>query len=362
MAYAFYRTCTVDHTQCGSSDASGFQVKVSLSASDIKTSAHGGTIQHTVTSNGQTVPADLAFFADADLTSVLPFEVESYDGTNGVINAWARTDLSHTVDTVFYMGYDDASVTTFQGDIAGTWPAPYAGVWHLPNGTALAATGSTATPHNGTITGATAVAGVTDGAATFAGGTDKLDFGASADFAFGLLESFTISLWMKTANNATTFLFGVYDGTVPGSDYLFAQLNSPGLQFFLHGGAINHSVNLADDVWHNLTGIYDVSLFQLRLWIDGVQVDLLSSASSQSVPGTPLTAGNDAAGAIPPYVGAMDEIRVYRGVLSDDWILTDYNNQKPSATFLTIGDQTPFGPPPVTGTFPQCLCLNVMGL
>ena len=39
------------------------------------------------------------------------------------------------------------------------------------------------------------------------------------------------------------------------------------------------------------------------------------------------------------FVGSLDEIRVSKTVRSANWLTTEYNNQKPSSTFLTVGSE-----------------------
>src|SRR5665213_1586753 len=108
MAYAFSRSLTIDHTQCGSSDSSNFAVLVKLDSSNagttMKTVANGGHIQNTVTQSGGnavTMPADLIFTSDSGGTTKVPWEIDSYDGTNGILWAWVKlATVSHTSNTV----------------------------------------------------------------------------------------------------------------------------------------------------------------------------------------------------------------------------------------------------------------------
>src|SRR5579872_5586228 len=163
MAYAYKRTITVDHTKCGSSDSSNFAVLVKLDSSNcgttMKTVGNGGHIQNTITQSGGsavTSPADAIFTSDAAGTTQIPYETDYYDGTNGVWWVWVKVaTLSHSSDTVFYLYYDDATVTTQQNtgsySPSNVWDSNYSAVWHLPNGSSLNATDSTSNANNGTI-------------------------------------------------------------------------------------------------------------------------------------------------------------------------------------------------------------------
>jgi hypothetical protein len=56
--------------------------------------------------------------------------------------------------------------------------------------------------------------------------------------------------------------------------------------------------------------------------------------------------GDNASGSGTHWDGLYDEVRWSvdaSAVRSADWILTEYNNQKPASTFLTWGTLTPVG-------------------
>jgi hypothetical protein len=140
MAYAFVRSITLDHTKCGSGDSTNFPVLVSITAQTwLKTVANGGNIQNTATVNSITVPTDLVFASDQVLSSLLSWEVEFYDAVAGTIIAWVKVaTVSSSTDTVFYVGYGDSGVTTFQGGALGAaWDSHYIAIYHFGNGTTL---------------------------------------------------------------------------------------------------------------------------------------------------------------------------------------------------------------------------------
>jgi hypothetical protein len=389
MPYVYKRTLTCDHAQCGTGNSTDFPVLVRVTNATLALVSSGGHVNNTTTSNGQTVPADLAFFSDAVLSSALSWEVESYDGTTGTLVAWVKIPtLSHTADTVFYLAYSDPSVTTFQGDVNATWNSAFKGVWHLPNGTTLAAKDSTANAHDGAISGPTASVGNTDGAASFAGtGTNKLSFGASADWNFA--GSFTASCWIKVSVDADGFILGINNGvgtfafeltqTHFGGDGLFWGVNGASVQ-------AHYFVSVADGQWHHVVGTWDSGTQVPTVYLDAASVAsgtaLGAFAGSSSIA---LTAGNDAGnvGVFGLYAGLLDEVKVSNVLRSTDWITSEYNNQVPASTFLTLGseDVTAYtlsagsGAYTVTGTrtrliwsgaatgvFPQAMAIAIMGL
>src|ERR1017187_5656186 len=115
-AWSYCRTIAVDHTQVGAADSSAFPVLVSISHTTFKTVANGGHINNTVTQTGGnavTTPAGLIFATPPAGSTKLPWEVESYDATNGILIAWVQVPtVSHTADSSFNVLYGDAGVTT----------------------------------------------------------------------------------------------------------------------------------------------------------------------------------------------------------------------------------------------------------
>jgi hypothetical protein len=90
-----------------------------------------------------TVPADFIVASDACATKI-PFEWETYGASTGVVNLWAQApSLSSSSNTVLYLCWGASGVTTFQGNVSGTWDPNFLAVYHLPNGSTLSGTDST---------------------------------------------------------------------------------------------------------------------------------------------------------------------------------------------------------------------------
>ena len=350
MAYAFFRTCTADHTQGGASDSTDFPVSVVFTDTTMKPVGSGGHIQHTVSSNGQTVPADLAFFSDAGLTTLLKFEIESYDATAGTIVAWVKIPtLSHTVDTVFYMAYDDTGVTTFQGDVNGTWNSGFKGVYHLANGTTLSLLDSTGganalTNHNAV----TADAGQVDGSATFVAASSQY---LSATAGFSGVTALTASFWTigpagaglatgvisKGTGGFSDFIITRADNIIVGSPVLFYMQNSIGGNT---GNVLTTAVvwDLVTPTWHQFALTWDGTT--VRTYVDAVADVTASLTGTLNTSDTTLAFG---AYSVPTnyFGGTLDEIELSNVARSADWVTATFNNQKASQTFLAVGAETP---------------------
>ena len=69
------------------------------------------------------------YFADADKSTLLDFEIESYAADNGAVVAWVRMpSLNAGHDAELYLGYEDGKAN--RSDASAVW-ASYRHVWHL---------------------------------------------------------------------------------------------------------------------------------------------------------------------------------------------------------------------------------------
>lgn len=136
--YTYRRTITIDHTKVPNTVQTNFPVLISGTYSYLATVANGGKVEN---GNGY----DVIFTSDSDCSIKLNHEVETYNADSGAGNYWVKVPtVSHTSDdTVFYMCYGNASITTDQSNKAAVWDSSYKGVWHLPNGTTLTVGDST---------------------------------------------------------------------------------------------------------------------------------------------------------------------------------------------------------------------------
>src|SRR5208283_5187974 len=110
--YTHVRPITIDHTKVPNTDQSNFPVLISGVYPFLATTANpNGQVQN---ANGY----DIIFTADYAGTTQLDHEIESYDPATGTINMWVRLPvLSHTCNTVIYVAYGNAAVTTSQENI-----------------------------------------------------------------------------------------------------------------------------------------------------------------------------------------------------------------------------------------------------
>lgn len=361
MSYAYHRSLTIDHTQCGTSDSSSFAVLVKLDSSNVgttmKTAANGGHIQNTVTQTGGnpvTMPADLIFTSDAAGANKLPWEIDFYDGTGGTLWAWVQlSTVSHSSNTVFYVYYDDPTVTTQQNVSSfapsAVWNSNYTDVYHIPDGNTLY--GNDSTVNNVALvsnTGVTAGTGKIDGGVVTPGG--QLYF-TNSILPTNFPGSFIVSCWVKTTSNNSGFLqiqggsnvmaivFGIGSyGAGALTSHCFDPLTNDDNGTSVH---INGTVVIDDGNWH-LVHLVRNTGSNIQSYVDG-NLDgttTFTSTAQFSVQNKFLFLCGWAG--VTSIAGTIDEARLFNGLPTStaNWILTEYNNQNNPESFVTAGSET----------------------
>jgi len=173
---------------------------------------------------------------DSGCTSNLAWEVEKYGTSSGELEAWVKMPQLSNGGTTFYMCYGKSSISSFQSTASAVWSNGYAGVWHLPNGSALSGIDST-THANGTPEGnPTAVAGVVDGAASFNASND-INMGTNS--VLTITGPLSISAWVKPSaaclapTQGCGFLGNSNWGGAPGHGYHLGWYTGAGLYFII---------------------------------------------------------------------------------------------------------------------------------
>jgi RHS repeat-associated protein len=347
--YSYQRAIIIDHTKVPNTDQSDFPFLFSTTDPTLATTANGG---HVSSSNGY----DIIFSTDPGGLTKLDHELEEYNPATGQVIAWVRIPaLSHTTDTILYMFYGNASITTSQQNPSGVWDANYTGVYHLANAATGIAADSTAYNNNSTLTSVLAATGEIDGAGSFNGVSSFMQIPA-ADFpsyptSGSTTTRFSASFgtWFKTAFAGT--ILGQTDGTEPGGNPSAWQpvlyIDAAGLlraSLFSHGGTTDQIVTSTpynDNNWHFAVDTYTNGIEEL--YVDGQlagsqQVAELGYNSTYAYfAGTGETNSWPAAnGSWLYFNGALDEVKVSNIARSADWIQTEFSSQSSPSTFYAL--------------------------
>lgn len=351
MAFTGSRTVTIDHTKCGATNSTDFPVLFAGTYAYLATVANGGSV---TSSSGH----DICFFSDSGLTTALDWELVEYDPATGKIEAHVRVGtLSASTDTVFYLGFGDSGITTFQGDVAGTWNSAYKLVAHLPNGTSLTANDSTSNANNGTVTNAVAAAGKIGGGASFDGAGDSINFGSGS--SLDTLTTQTIEMWIKRGSVSTTTDQHIAskewnDGSGFGGWWFYLRRDSDGT----HGGKLKFGRGWSGSTyesalwrastklnsttpWYHCVVTYDAGSTSNNpiIYLNGVA----ETTTNEQAPSGTLKSDNpynvrmgEGSYGENDYNGQQDEFRVSNVVRSADWVLATYNNHNDPSTFYAI--------------------------
>lgn len=335
---AFARPITIDHTKVPNTDQTNFPVAVSGTYTYLRTTANGGNVEN---NNGY----DIRFYSDSGLTTLLNWETERYISNTGEVVFWVKIPtLSHTVDTVIYMGYGDNTVGSFQGGATGSvWDSNYQSVLHMVNGVTVTGADSTSNAKNATNVGATATTGQIGGGANFSAQRMTMtDINSVGDF--------TVELWgLYTGANAQFFSFENYPAS-PRQN-LGVSAYCPGctnkMVFSIHDGAGHGTDDFLTpktaNVYHRYTAKRSGS--NAYLYVDGVLYDTIAGVPGvynfvHMHLGAQYYSGN-----IQDWLyGKMDEFRISNIARSDDWELTSYNNQSSPSTFYSVGSESIHAP------------------
>jgi subtilase family serine protease len=327
--YSYAGTITVSYLEVPSANLTNFAVLVSGTYPALATTANGGQVTN---SNGY----DILFTSDAAGMQPLPFERAIYSPTTGQVVFWVQVPtLSSTANTVFYVFYGNAAVTTDPSNKTGTWDSYYAGVWHLDNDAAnTLVSDSSSQGNNGTAaadTNTKTTTGVVGSALSFNGSTDLVTTSVVSG------KTFTWEAWV----NSSVMTSGRYQSilTLAGSSYMLMDLyggadslwSSDGL-----GGATLGGTGLANNTWYHVVFVRsgDSSASGYTMYVNGVLKGQTSSGVWSSTADLTMGARLDTAGQ--NLDGVLDEVRVSSTVRSANWIATEYNNQSSPATFYSI--------------------------
>jgi hypothetical protein len=289
--------------------------------------------------------AELQFTDEAG--APLAYERVAFAPETGALTAWVRVP-SLAMGTTIYLWWGGTDGLDHE-DRSGTWPTAYAGVWHLDetSGTSLAdATqyGNTATATNGPTLGVTGVVG---SGVALDGNNDYLKVAKSASLD-STTGSATFAVWTYwsslTSPHYQRILASSNRFTGGGDGYEWAS--QPGGDHYLYPWAgDDYDYNLGPTPfvagrWQYAVATLDLATRSARVYVDAMPM----TYTVTNVPDRWVAAGDPGdwlwgsnSGTSGSFGGAMDEIRVMRGVQSEDWIATSFANQHDPGAFVTVG-------------------------
>jgi hypothetical protein len=349
-SYAYRKRITIDHNKVGGSESHHYDFPVLVNIkndADLKTTANGG---HVTSSSGHDI-----VFKDSG-GSQLYHEVLSYNGSTGSLLAFVRIpQLSTGTDTIIYIHYGDASVTSSQQNKAGVWDSNYVAVLHLQesgSGSSYEFKDSTSSSHDGTGGGLAGsgnssytpqrVSGLFGYAQDFDGSDDRIRLNAVEDSTWSAV---TVQAWINPDDNGDDRIFGKCWGT--GSDDQTWLLRQTGYNVGtrMHTNSTYNGgfdmAGLSAGSWFLASVTWDSSDSMLRVYLNGNELGstALNGTSLYTTPPVSQPTIGNIPGGGRNYNGQLQEARVSMVARSAGWLQTEYNNQISPSTFYNIGNE-----------------------
>jgi len=291
--------------------------------------------------------SDIRFVAEDG--TPLVHEVERYV-SDGSLAAWVRIPtLPAGAMTTIFMVYGAGEAQPSPAPVV--WDDRFAGVWHLSESddSSFFADSSLET-HVGNVvapaTRPTADIGLMGGAFSFDGLEDRISFNDPDGLNFGT-ESFSFSLWLWQGMNP-----GLWDAPWHKGG---GNNDNPGYAFFLgkdgwvasiNDGTNNQPVTLAPDSagladdWHHVLAVVDRTEQEMYAYLNGALVDTKPIVAVGSVSGSqPAQLSHQESAS--SFDGLIDEVHVYRMVVSPSWARAEVASVRGDSDFITIGPEQP---------------------
>ena len=284
-------------------------------------------------------------FADAG-GNLIAHEIDTWS-TSGTSMVWVCVStLAHGADTTFTMYYGTNGVSALPEVAASdVWTsAGYNAVWHFDSSNKesvhnLSATSHGTTAYNNDSTYPTMMGGN----AMWLSNEGYLSFGNSADWkTLGDGNTLTLSCWAISQDPKYGRMISCKNSWDGSTGYELTMQNSDTI---ITVGSTGNSQKKFENTpsvkqWRHLTATF-ASDGKIALWVDGNHFDT-SSRVALTTPAEELRIGA-VAQANNYWNGGLDEVRIHRGVESDDWIKACYDTMT-SNTFAVPGAVTDVDP------------------
>lgn len=338
----YRKKITIQHEQVDA-DLTDFPVLISLD-SDTE-----------LVSSAQDDGDDILFTDNAG--NKLPHEIELFDSSTGQLVAWVKTDLLNESDTNLYIYFGNTECDD-QQSATDVWSSGYVSVFHLneqndgnANSDDFFLDSSATGNHADDRVALTEKEGKIGLGQTLNGIQDHII--VDEHMIGGANQAFVVSAWVKSDQkivfpDGRAIIHNYYNAVQNGNWELSSNNSDTGIRVSARNsdrsatytGTRTHPS--FDGQWHNHKFVVDPTLNKVRRYTDGV----LKTNENFNALGLPIRDANSRARVMHALGGSVDELYFYDGILSGEWITTEYNNQSSPDTFielstLEIGDVTP---------------------
>jgi MYXO-CTERM domain-containing protein len=380
-AYGYRMSITIDRTRIGTSTGAttltNYPLLLDISSNNLRRTIHGGRV---TSANGYDISfqgADTTTCGGAS-TCTFNYEIESYTSAfgGGRVIAWVNIPVlkttANTADTVIYVFYGDAAITSSTENVTGTWNSNFKGVWHMDSASgSTSQNDSTSSPADAAQTGmpaptAGATGKISRGVSTSGTtGSGYLDYGPATKFNWTSSDTFTYQGWFNTTdgygplfsqrdNGAGNPVIEITVGYNGGTDN---QHNMSVLVRDDTGGTyaqVNGTTAVDDGAWHHFA--VTRSSGTIQVYVDGTSIGSATNSGASGSITTGSTGNYQNIGREGNWVqsnygttdqrflaATFDEFRVSNTVRAAEWIKTDYNTQGTPASTYTLGSEVATG-------------------
>ncbi|MFA5667606.1 MAG: DUF2341 domain-containing protein [Balneolaceae bacterium] len=319
--YMFSKSVTVNASRVQGTNTD-FPVLVSVTDTDLKNNVENA--------NGY----DIIFAENADGTSILNHDLESYSSASGKLVAWVKVpSISSSANKTIYMFYGNSSVSTDLSSTA-TWDSDYRLVMHMTPDLSDA----TSYANNGSNNGSSSATGMIGDGRSF-NRNNNHHISVAHNSSLNLTNQITMSFWVNLSTTSPLSYL------TKGSDesYQAYSRNNGRPEFRRNGNSssrrLRSNTQISQNSWVYLT--YVKSTTAKFIYINGDLDVTGSDTGTFDTNNKALIISRDGNG----LDGLMDEVRVSSIPRSADWIKTEYNNQSSPNTFITLGAQVEYTPP-----------------
>jgi len=344
-AYTYRKTLTIDTTTSGANIGAltAFPICVVVNSSSWTNSTERS---HFFNDTYNPLGKRVQFF-DADGTTNLAYEVESYDAATQVAVYWVKKSVaSNSTTDHIHVGYGNDPNGAAQDAATSVWDSNFGGVWHggLTDSTSIATT----LTNNQTAS----VAGIVSSGSAF-DGVDDFQYSTTINAALKPATTLTVETWAKFETTGVSRYLCALQPSGAGNDGRGWVLDigaTNGFRFLIGdaGGtfriATGGTAFTTTGVWHYVVGTYDGTT--VRVYVDGLQdgstagSTTISYANKAGYGPTPPalvfgvahnanpTAVTYAADQASRFKGTLDEVRISAVARTADWLKAEYFSMK----------------------------------
>ncbi len=332
--WLYRKKITIDH-ELVEGDLSDFPVLVSVVDSDLRNKA-------------QVDGDDILFMDGSGVANRLFHEIELYEDSSGELVSWVRIpSLDKDVDTIFYMYYGNSNCDSQQYSDK-VWDSNYIAVFHMNDviGNML---DSTSNINDFDVINEPIY--LQDGKVGYCLDFDGIDdFFQNKNMDLTGLSEFTLTAWMQpdvvSGENQNFIFSSKYDSDddIRHTYYANGPDNSGFQGVYDDGdvdGVVNYTHTFVVDKWYFYASTCDNNKGESSLYKDD---ELLGKDVEVNFKFNKLDnkhrIGHRAVSNKPKYFdGSLDEIKISKIARSENWILTEYNNQKYPSIFMSFGPE-----------------------